>query len=70
MSTTVSYKGNTIATVNNNTKTLETEGKYLEADVILTDVTPTYTDGNLLSYGLTDGTLSLAGVAKAGQAVI
>ena len=38
MSTTVTYKGNTIATVDNNTKTLETEGKYLEADVILTDV--------------------------------
>lgn len=37
MSTTVSYKGNTIATVSNNTKTLETEGKYLEADIILTD---------------------------------
>lgn len=44
MTTTVSYKGNTIATVDNNTKTLETEGKYLEADVVLTDVssgTPT-----------------------------
>ena len=44
MSTTVSYKGNTLTTVNNNTKTLETEGKYLEADIILTDVsqsTPT-----------------------------
>ena len=39
MSTTVSYKGNTIATVENNTKTLTTAGKYLEADVILTDVT-------------------------------
>ena len=38
MSTTVTYKGNTIATVDNNTKTLETEGKYLEADVVLTDV--------------------------------
>ena len=44
MSTTVSYKGNTLTTVDNNTKTLETEGKYLEADIILTDVsqsTPT-----------------------------
>lgn len=44
MSTTVSYKGNTLVTVSNNTKTLETEGKYLEADIILTDVsqgTPT-----------------------------
>lgn len=39
MSATVSYKGNTIATINNTTKTLTTEGKYLEADVIITDVT-------------------------------
>ena len=37
MSTIVSYKGNTIATVSNDTKTLTTSGKYLEADVILTD---------------------------------
>lgn len=41
MAVTVSYKGNTIATVNDETKTLNTEGKYLEADVVLTDVTPT-----------------------------
>lgn len=39
MATTVSYKGSTIATVSNNTKTLETEGKYLEANIILTDNT-------------------------------
>lgn len=39
MATTVSYKGSTIATVSNNTKTLETEGKYLEADIVLTDNT-------------------------------
>lgn len=39
MSTTVTYKGNTLATVNNATKTLKTAGKYLEGDVILTDVT-------------------------------
>lgn len=38
MSTTVSYKGSTIATVENNTKTLKTAGKYLEGDVVLTDV--------------------------------
>lgn len=38
MSTTVSYKGNNIATVANNTKTLTTAGKYLEANIILTDV--------------------------------
>lgn len=41
MSTTVSYKGSTIATVNNNTKTLNTAGKYVEANIILTDVTAT-----------------------------
>lgn len=45
MSTTVSYKGSTIATVNNNTKTLTTAGKYLEADVILTDSSTTDTNG-------------------------
>lgn len=39
MSTTVSYKGDTVTSVNNQTKTLETAGKYLEADIILTDVT-------------------------------
>lgn len=38
MSTTVTYKGSTIATVENNTKTLTTQGKYLEADITLTDV--------------------------------
>ena len=39
MSTTVSYKGETIATVNNNTKVLETEGTWLEDDITLVDVT-------------------------------
>lgn len=38
MATTVSYKGSTIATVENNTKTLKTSGKYCEGDFILTDV--------------------------------
>lgn len=37
MSTTVKYKGNIITTVNNNTKTLKTAGKYMEGDVELTD---------------------------------
>lgn len=71
MSTTVSYKGNTIATVSNNTKTLTTAGKYLEADVILTDVSASpVPDGNLLAYGYTDPTLPLVGVAQVGQAEI
>ena len=39
MSTTVTYKGETLATVNNATKVLETEGKYLEDDITLVDVT-------------------------------
>lgn len=41
MSTTVSYKNNTLATVNNQTKTLKTAGKYLEDDITLVDVTST-----------------------------
>ena len=39
MSTTVSYKGETLTTVDNATKTLLTEGKYLEDDITLVDVT-------------------------------
>lgn len=38
MSTTVTYKGSTIATVDNTTKTLKTAGKYLEDDITLSDV--------------------------------
>ncbi len=38
MSTTVKYKGNTLTTVSNDTKTLKTAGKYMEGDVVLTDV--------------------------------
>lgn len=38
MSTTVMYEGSTIATVNNNTKTLQTAGKYLTDDITLVDV--------------------------------
>lgn len=37
MSTTVTYKGSTIATVENNTKTLLTAGKYCEDDITLVD---------------------------------
>lgn len=39
MSTTVSYKGDTIVTVNNSTKVLETGGTWLEDDITLVDVT-------------------------------
>ena len=39
MSTTISYKGSTIATATNATKTLKTAGTYMEADVVVTDST-------------------------------
>ena len=38
MSTTVRYKGNTLATAENQTKVLKTAGKYMEDDVTITDV--------------------------------
>ena len=37
MSTTVSYKGNTIATLNNETKTLTTAGTWVEGNITVTD---------------------------------
>ncbi len=52
MSTTVTYKGDTLTTVNNATKTLKTAGKYMEGDVILIDVTEEYIDGDNLGYGI------------------
>ena len=39
MTTTVTYKGSTLTTVDNQTRTLLTSGKYMEDDVTLTDVT-------------------------------
>ena len=41
MSTTVTYKGSTLTTVNNQTRTLKTAGKYMEGDVTLTDTSST-----------------------------
>ena len=38
MSTTVTYKGSTLTTVDNQTRTLLTQGKYLEDNLTLTDV--------------------------------
>lgn len=40
MSTTVSYKGSTIATLDNETKTLTTSGTWLEDDITITDIQP------------------------------
>ena len=67
MSTTVTYKGSTLTTVNNQTRTLKTAGKYMEGDITLVDVSIDAIDGNNLAYGLTDGTLPLVGVGKAGS---
>lgn len=39
MSTTVNYKGATLTTVNNQTKVLNTAGRWLEGDITLVDVT-------------------------------
>lgn len=39
MASTVYYKGQTLTTVNNQTRTLLTEGKYMEDDVSIVDVT-------------------------------
>lgn len=38
MSTTIEYKGSTLTTVSNETKTLETAGTWLEDDITITDV--------------------------------
>lgn len=45
MSTTVSYKDSTIATANKSTVTLATQGKYLEADVVIVDSSQTIYTG-------------------------
>lgn len=37
MSATVTYKGSTLTTVDNTTKTLKTAGMYMEGDVVITD---------------------------------
>lgn len=39
MSATVTYKGSTLTTAENQTRTLKTAGKYLEGDITITDVT-------------------------------
>lgn len=49
MSTTVTYKGNTLTTVENTTKTLLTAGKYCEDDFTLTDVSGSDEDTLLLA---------------------
>ena len=52
MSTTVTYKGATLTIVNNQTRTLNTQGKYLEDNITLVDVTQGGgIDGDNIAYG-------------------
>lgn len=53
MATTVTYKGATLATVENATKTLQTAGKWVEDDFTLTDVTQG--GGEWTTDGIADG---------------
>lgn len=60
MSTTVNYKGSTLTTVSNTTKTLKTGGKYLEGDIEIVDYvatgtagTPTATKGTVSNHSVT-----------------
>lgn len=46
MSSTVTYKGSTLTTANNQTRTLETAGKYLEDDITIVDVTTAVNNQN------------------------
>lgn len=69
MATTVSYKNNTLTTVNNQTKTLKTAGKYLEDDIILVDIL-SGVDGNNLAYGYTSPSDPYVGIAEVGTTVI
>ena len=66
MSTTVTYKGSTLTTAENQTRTLKTAGKYMEGDVIIVDTSPV--NGDLLGYGITDGSIPKVGIAKVGSA--
>lgn len=58
MSTTVTYKGSTLTTATNQTRTLKTAGKYMQGDVIITDTTAAAPSGNIdiTQAGVTDVT--------------
>ena len=70
MSTTVTYKGSTIATVSNDTATLETAGTWMEDDLTLTDVTGAAPSGNIniTSAGVTDVTNYATATVASGSA--
>lgn len=69
MSTTVTYKGNTIATADNDTVTLETAGTWLENDITLEDVTSGGADSDVLeavASGIFENKTYTLGVTKIG----
>ena len=63
MSTTVTYKGSTIAAFTNTTKTLQTSGKWMEDDVTITD-TPSSPSLQLIKT-VSLGTLSTSSTSAA-----
>lgn len=65
MSSTVTYKSNTLTTVNNQTKVLNTRGTWLEDNITITDVTSSGGGGGSSAQTATgsvtgDGTTTLA----------
>ena len=64
MSATVSYKGNTLVTVSNQTKTLKTAGKYMEADVVIVDSVAAMTLPTSAAASATSGYTSKATIGR------
>lgn len=69
------YHGEYNVTPTEEEQTLYTTDKLLHRNVVVGAISSTYIgsdvpDGNILEYGLTDGTLPIVGVAKVGQAGI
>lgn len=54
----------------NSTQTVNPDTGYDGFSQVIVTATETYIDGNNIGYGITDGTLPLVGVAKAGYAEI
>jgi len=57
MSTTVTYKGSTLTTADNQTRVLKTSGKYLEDDITIVDVANTPVEQKQVTFFDYDGTI-------------
>ena len=62
MSSTITYKGNTLTTVNNQTRVLNTKGTWLEDDITIVDVTSSSVSGSAIS--VVDTTDSKGGTVR------